>query len=83
VLRYGGSFAPFNATAAAAGLTDTTLRHEHRCGYPTWTPTLHLHPATKRNETTAADLAKIYEGVWAGRLLPSAARRGASSWSSA
>ena len=72
VLRYGGSFAPFNATAAAAGLTDTTLRHDIGCGYADLDTNPYTYsPAIKRNETTAADLAKIYEGVWAGRLLPS------------
>lgn len=72
VLRYGGSFAPLNATAAAAGLTGTTLRHDIGCGYVNLDTNPYTYsPATKRNETTAADLAKIYEGVWAGRLLPS------------
>lgn len=72
VLRYGGSFAPFNATAAAAGLTGTTLRHDIGCAYVNLDTNPYTYsPATKRNETTAADLAKIYEGVWAGRLLPS------------
>lgn len=72
VLRYGGSFAPFNATAAAAGLTGTTLRHDIGCAYVDLDTNPYTYaPATKRNETTAADLAKIYEGVWTGRLLPS------------
>ena len=72
VLRYGGSFGPLNATAAAAGLTDTTLRHDIGCAYVNLDTNPYTYsPATKRNETTAADLAKIYEGVWAGRLLPS------------
>ncbi len=70
VLRYGGSFAPLNATAAAAGLTGTTLRHDIGCGYLDLdTNPYTFSPATKRNDTTAADLARIYEGVWAGRLL--------------
>jgi hypothetical protein len=72
VLRYGGSFAPFNATAAAAGLTGTTLRHDIGCGYlDQSTSPYTFSPATQRNETTMADLARIYEGVWAGRLLGS------------
>lgn len=72
VLRYGGSFAPFNATAAEAGLTGTTLRHDIGCAYTDLNTNPHTYsPATKRNDTTAADLARIYEGVWAGRLLAS------------
>ncbi len=72
VLRWGGTFAPFNATAAAAGLTDTTLRHDIGCAYTDLNTSPYTYsPATKRNETTMADLAKIYEGVWAGRLLGS------------
>jgi len=72
VLRWGGTFAPFNATAAAAGLTGTTLRHDIGCGYMVQSTTPYtFSPASQRNETTMADLAKIYEGVWAGRLLGS------------
>lgn len=68
VLRYGG-FAPINATAAWARLSGTTLRHNIGCAYRdpnlNWT----FSPATVRNDTTAADLASIYEGVWTGELL--------------
>jgi beta-lactamase class A len=72
VLRWGGSFAPFNETAIAAGLTGTTLRHDIGCGYTDLdTDPYTYSPATKRNDTSMADLAKIYEGVWAGRLLGS------------
>lgn len=72
VLRSGGSFAPFNATAAAAGLTGTTLRHDIGCAYVDLDTNPYTYaPAAKRNHTTAADLASIYEGVWAGRLLGS------------
>ena len=67
VLRYGG-FAPINATAAWAGLAGTTLRHNIGCGY--FEPsTSRYTPATLRNDTTAADLASIYEGVWRSQLL--------------
>jgi hypothetical protein len=67
VLRYGG-FAPFNSTAAAAQLSGTTLRHNIGCAY--WNlNTQKYDPATLRNDTTAADLASIYEGVWNSSLL--------------
>lgn len=67
VLRYGG-FAPINATAAWAGLAGTTLRHNIGCAYfdPIYS---HYAPASLRNETTAADLASIYEGAWRSQLL--------------
>lgn len=67
VLRYGG-FAPFNATATAAGLTGTTLRHNIGCAYRN-PATGKFDPANLRNDTTAADLARIYEGVWNSTLL--------------
>lgn len=67
VIRYGG-FAPFNTTAAAAGLTGTTLRHNIGCAYRNLV-TDKYEPTTKRNDTTAADLARIYEGVWNSTLL--------------
>ena len=68
VLRYGGTFTPFNTTAAAAGLTGTTLRHNIGCAY--WNlQTQKYDPTNRRNDTTAADLAHIYEGVWNNTLL--------------
>ena len=67
VLRYGG-FDPINATAAWAGLSNTTLRHNLGCAY-TDPLTSQYSPETLRNDTTAADLAKIFEGVWQGQLL--------------
>jgi hypothetical protein len=67
VLRYGG-FDPINATAAWAGLSNTTLRHNIGCGYSD-PITSTYSPETLRNETTAADLAKIFDGVWRGQLL--------------
>jgi hypothetical protein len=67
VLRYGG-FAPLNATAGAVGLTGTTLRHNIGCAYRNLA-TGKYEPATRRNDTTAADLARIYEGVWNSTLL--------------
>jgi beta-lactamase class A len=70
VIRYGG-FAPFNATAAAVGLTGTTLRHNIGCAYRNLT-TGDYEPTTRRNDTTASDLARIYEGVWNSTLLSNA-----------
>lgn len=70
VIRYGG-FAPFNATATAAGLTGTTLRHNIGCGYYNFT-TGKVDPTNRRNDTTAADLARMYEGVWNSTLLSNA-----------
>jgi beta-lactamase class A len=67
VIRYGG-FAPFNATATALGLTGTTLRHNIGCAYRNLA-TGKYEPATRRNDTTASDLARIYEGVWDSTLL--------------
>lgn len=61
VLRYGG-FAPFNTTAAAVGLTGTQLRHNIGCAYRNLTTG--KYDLSLRNNTTAADLAKIYESVW-------------------
>lgn len=67
VIRYGG-FGPFNTTAAATGLVGTTLRHDIGCAYRNLA-TDRYEPATQRNDTTAADLARIYEGVWNATLL--------------
>lgn len=66
-LRAGG-FAGLNNTAAAAGLTGTTVRHNIGCAYKNL-DTDKFEPANRRNDTTAADLARIYEGVWTGTLL--------------
>ena len=67
VLRYGG-FDPINATAAWAGLSGTTLRHNIGCAY--FDPiTSRYKPQTLRNDTTAEDLAKVFEGVWRSQLL--------------
>lgn len=67
VIRYGG-FSPFNTTAAASGMTGTTLRHNIGCAYYNLS-TGKYTPTTLRNDTTAADLARIYEGVWNSTLL--------------
>lgn len=67
VIRYGG-FTPFNATASTSGLTGTTMRHNIGCAYWNFT-TGKYDPAGRRNDTTAADLARIYEGVWNSTLL--------------
>ena len=73
VLRYGGSFASFNTTAAWAGMANTTLRHNIGCGYSDKMNGTY-QPGALRNETTAADLARAFEGVWAGTLLTSTNR---------
>lgn len=67
VIRYGG-FTPFNTTAGTTGLTGTTLRHNIGCAYRNLA-TGKYEPTTRRNDTTAADLARIYEGVWNSTLL--------------
>ena len=66
VLRYG--FAGLNDTAAWAGLTSTTVRHNIGCAYRDPVSGT-VSPATLRNDTSAADLARIYEGVWSSTLL--------------
>jgi hypothetical protein len=67
VLRYG--MGAINATAAAAGLKKTVLRHNIGCGYGN--PTTGVYsPSTLRNDTTAADLANLWRGVFNGTLLP-------------
>ena len=73
VLRYGGTFVPLNNTAAWAGMIGTTLRHNIGCAYYDIGSKTY-QPATLRNETTAADLARVFEGVWAGTLLTSTNR---------
>jgi hypothetical protein len=67
VIRYGG-FTPFNTTATNSGLTGTTMRHNIGCAYWNFT-TSKYDPTNRRNDTTAADLARIYEGVWNSTLL--------------
>lgn len=66
VRRYGG-FTPFNSTATALGLTGTTLRHNIGCAYRN--VATNKYTTALRNDTTAADLARIYEGVWNSTLL--------------
>jgi hypothetical protein len=73
VLRYGGTFVPLNNTAAWAGMIGTTLRHNIGCAYYDIGSKTY-QPATLRNETTAADLARVFEGVWASTLLTSTNR---------
>ena len=68
VRRYGG-FDPFNATARAAGMHDTALRHNIGCAYRDLVDGGYA-PWKMRNETTAADLASLWAGVKQGRLLP-------------
>jgi beta-lactamase class A len=71
VLRYGGTFTPFNTTASNSGMTGTTLRHNIGCAYMNLSTGLY-DPDHRRNDTTAADLAHIYEGVWDQSLLTNA-----------
>lgn len=72
VLRYGG-YGALNATADAAGLKGTTIRHDIGCGYYDMV-NRRYDPTGRRNETSAADLARIYEGVWNRSLLDSTRR---------
>jgi hypothetical protein len=66
VLRYG--MPALNTTAALAGMTSTTLRHDIGCAY--FDPqTNTIDAAALRNDTSAADLARLYEGVWNSTLL--------------
>ena len=67
VIRYGG-FSPFNSTASTVGMKGTTLRHNIGCAYYNLA-TSKYDPTAMRNDTTAADLARIYEGVWNSSLL--------------
>jgi len=67
VIRYGG-FAPLNATASIAGMIGTTLRHNIGCAYYNLSNDKY-QPGSLRNDTTAEDLARIYEGVWQSGLL--------------
>jgi hypothetical protein len=70
VIRYGG-FLPFNITAAVSGLGNTQIRQNAGCGY--WNfDTGMFDPANRRNDTTAGDLAHIYEGVFNKTLLSNA-----------
>lgn len=69
VIRYGG-FAPLNGTATTVGMVGTTLRHNIGCAYYNLVSDKY-QPTTLRNDTTAEDLALIYEGVWTSGLLTS------------
>jgi hypothetical protein len=70
VIRYGG-FSPFNDNATTLGITGTTLRHNIGCAYRVLA-TGKFDPATRRNDTTASGLARIYDGVWSAALLSDA-----------
>ena len=70
VLRYG--FSAINTTADVAGLTGTQLRHNIGCSY--FNLATQKYDTGLRNDTTAADLARIYEGVWNSSLLNGTAR---------
>lgn len=66
VRRYG--FDGLNATAALAGMHATRLRHNIGCAY--FDPELGvLDPPRLRNETSAADLARLWAGVHDRSLL--------------
>lgn len=71
VIRAGDSFAPLNTTALNAGMVGTTLRHNIGCAYAL-PGSNYYSPGTLRNNTTAADLAGVYEGVWTQRILGNA-----------
>jgi beta-lactamase class A len=66
VLRYGMS--AISSTGTAAGLTGTAIKHNIGCAYRN-VSTGKYDPANLRNNTTAADLAKIYESVWQSTSL--------------
>jgi beta-lactamase class A len=68
VLRYG--MGAINATGTAAGLKGTAIRHNIGCAYRN-VATGKFDPANLRNNTTAADLARIYESVWLSSSLTS------------
>ncbi len=70
VLRYG--FPAINATADVAGLDGTQLRHNIGCAY--FNLATGKYDTGLRNDTTAADLASIFEGVWTSSLLNGTAR---------
>ncbi|MEQ1485031.1 serine hydrolase [Methyloglobulus sp.] len=65
VLRYGST--AINATADLAGMVGTQLRHNIGCAYRN--PATNKYSTSLRNDTTAADLAKVYEDVWTSSLL--------------
>ena len=71
VIRAGSNFAPLNTTAHRAGMSSTQLRHNIGCAY--LIPGSNTYsPATLRNNTTTADLAHVYEGVWNKTILSTA-----------
>jgi hypothetical protein len=69
VLRYGRP--AINATAGALGLTRTILRNDIGCAY--YDPVADQYGAPG-NDTTAADLASLYEQVWNATALAGTAR---------
>ena len=64
VLRYG--FPAINQTATMAGMTGTTLRSNIGCAYYDPLTGLFNDPG---NDTTAADLSRLYELVWTSNML--------------
>ncbi|MCU0968946.1 MAG: serine hydrolase [Rubrivivax sp.] len=71
VLRYGMS--AINTTGSSiAGLKGTQIRHNIGCAYRDFStsPTT-TNPSKMRNNTTAWDLARVYEKVWDGTALTS------------
>jgi beta-lactamase class A len=69
VLRYGR--AAINATAAVLGLSRTILRNDIGCAY--YDPVAGAYGAPG-NDTTAADLARLYELVWNSMAVTGTAR---------
>lgn len=66
VLRYGG-FGPLNTTASMFGLSKTELRHNIGCS--SYNVNTNKYVDSLANRTTARDLARLYETVWAGDSL--------------
>ncbi|GEM_PF-1270434 len=66
VLRYGMS--ALNSTGTSAGLTSTAVRHNIGCAYYNFS-TNKYDPTNLRNNTSAFDLARIYESVWLSSSL--------------
>lgn len=69
VLLRDGGFGALNGTATAAGMKDTFLRHNDGCAYKDPVDGRYS-PATLRNDTTAADLARLWADTNTGGLLP-------------
>ena len=65
VLRYG--MPAINLSADIVGMVGTQLRHNIGCAYRNLLTG--KYTTALRNDTTAADLARVYEGVWTSSFL--------------